>query len=89
METTNWLTAGIPNTQLQTEKWEALLSAAIELKMKEHNMTYADLANKLNKSKCYVKKILSGKYNFKVSELVEICDCFDCDLSVKFMRKKK
>src|SRR5688572_16006540 len=49
------------------------LFAEVEAYLKDNKLTREDFANKIGKSKGYVSQILNGRFDHKLSKMVEIC----------------
>ena len=77
IETTNWLTEGISNTQLKTEKALAVISAQIFTKRTKMGMDQKSFAKFMGVSQGMISKWESGTYNFTISTLIGICEKLD------------
>lgn len=63
----------------------AKLSFVIELNRLLQNceMTYADLARRIDRSSAYISKIMAGDTNFTIETLVKLSRAVDCRLDIK------
>ncbi len=63
----------------------AKLSFVIELNRLLQNceMTYADLARRIDRSPAYISKIMAGDTNFTIETLVKLSRAVDCRLDIK------
>jgi DNA-binding transcriptional regulator YiaG len=69
---TNWLTENLTENEIQQIKTAALLSFKIELKRIELGMDLKQFAKYMGVTKRKISKWESGKYNFKISSLIDI-----------------
>jgi ribosome-binding protein aMBF1 (putative translation factor) len=53
-------------------KWSRSVSLAIIDYMQDHNLSQADLAQKLGVSRQYVSKLLSGRVNYSFKTIAEL-----------------
>jgi ribosome-binding protein aMBF1 (putative translation factor) len=53
-------------------KWSQSISLAIIDYMQDNNLTQSDLAQRLNVSRQYVSKLLSGRVNFSFKTIAEL-----------------
>lgn len=60
------------------------IAERIHLTMKQKNISRAELARSLGKSRAYVTKVLQGDTNFTIDSLVKIASALDCDLELQF-----
>jgi len=56
--------------------------------MERRNMTKSQLATAMGTSQPYISRISKGDVNFSLSSLLKIADALDCDLVVKFQKKR-
>lgn len=56
------------------------LNEKIVLKMKELNISRAELAKRLGKSKPFITKLLDGNHNLTVKTMVSMAQALECDL---------
>ena len=54
----------------------------VVLKMREQDVSKADLAKKLNTSAAYISKMLGGNNNFTLETMVKVAQALECDLRV-------
>lgn len=62
-------------------------SEAIAKLMAEQNVSKADLARRLNKSRAWVTQLLSGKANMTVRTLAEVVYALDAELKLHAQRQ--
>ncbi len=55
--------------------------------MVEHKLTQSDLAQKMNKSRQYISRILNQKANFTIETISELSCALKCDLSIKLTQR--
>jgi antitoxin component HigA of HigAB toxin-antitoxin module len=67
---------------LSVEALVAKASEAIAKLMAEQNVSKADLARRLNKSRAWVTQLLSGKANMTVRTLAEVVYALDADVKL-------
>lgn len=67
---------------LAMEALAAEASEAISRLMAEQNVSKADLARKLNKSRAWVTQLLSGKANLTVRTLAEVVHALDSEVKL-------
>ncbi|MDD6570838.1 MAG: helix-turn-helix transcriptional regulator [Thermoflexaceae bacterium] len=73
-KTTNWLAEGLSDSEINSIKELAKISAKIEMKRNELGMNQKEFARMMNVSQGMVSKWESGEYNFTIVTLKEICD---------------
>lgn len=73
-KTTNWLAEGLSDSEINSIKELAKISAKIEMKRNELGMTQKEFAKMMNVSQGMVSKWESGEYNFTIATLKEICE---------------
>ena len=58
--------------------------------LRKSGMTKAEFAKRLNTSKGYITRLLSGDYNLSLAQLTKLADClgFDIEISLKRTGKK-
>ena len=69
---------------------ETLVAEAAEViagLMAEKNVSKADLARRLNKSRAWVTQLLSGKANMTIRTLAEVVHALDADVKITFSRR--
>ena len=67
---------------LSIEALVAEASEAIARLMAEQNVSKADLARRLNKSRAWVTQLLSGKANMTVRTLAEVAYALDAEVKI-------
>ena len=71
---------------------EALAAEAAEViaaLMAEQNLTKADLARRLNKSRAWVTQLLSGKTNMTVRTLAEVAHALEAEIKLQALPLKR
>ncbi|MHB9143385.1 MAG: helix-turn-helix domain-containing protein [Paludibacter sp.] len=63
--------------------------ASIRKIMREDNINATTLAERLNKSRQYISKILNENANFKISSIAEIICALDLNIELRISRSKK
>jgi transcriptional regulator with XRE-family HTH domain len=56
--------------------------------MERRNMSKSQLAAAMGTSQPYISRISKGDVNFSLSSLLKIADAIDCELVVKFQKKR-
>lgn len=56
--------------------------------MARRHMTKSQLATAMGTSQPYISRISKGDVNFSLSSLLKIADALECDLVVKFQKKR-
>ena len=56
--------------------------------MERRNMSKSQLAQAMGTSQPYISRISKGDVNFSLSSLLKIADALDCELNVKFTKKR-
>ena len=74
IETTNWLTKGISQEQLKTEKALAVIAAKIYTKRTQLGMDQKAFAKHMGVTQGLISRWESGTYNFSISTLISICE---------------
>ncbi len=74
VETTNWLTNGISQEQLKTEKALSVISAKIYTKRTRMGLDQKAFAKFLGVTQGMISRWESGTYNFSISTLISICE---------------
>lgn len=59
----------------------------IVIKMKELDLSRAELARRLGVSKAFVTKLLNGNPNLTIKTMMSIADVLDCDLNLDIYPK--
>lgn len=66
------------------------IAEQISLAMKQGDVTKAELARRLGKSRAYISQILQGRgANFTIETLARISHVLDCQLEVRILRKRE
>ena len=56
--------------------------------MERRNMSKSQLAQAMGTSQPYISRISKGDVNLSLSSLLKIADALDCELNVKFTKKR-
>ncbi len=56
--------------------------------MERRHMSKSQLATAMGTSQPYISRISKGDVNFSLSSLLKIADALECDLTVKFQKRK-
>ena len=72
--TSDWLTRGISDTELNSLKQLSRISVEIELRRHEMKMTQKQFAEYMGVSQGMISKWESGEYNFTIETLYSICE---------------
>lgn len=78
-KTTNWLAEGLTDTEINSIKELAVISAKIEMKRNELGMNQKEFAKMMGVSQGMVSKWESGEYNFTIATLKDICSKLDLE----------
>jgi len=73
----------------QIEGAKVEIAEQIYLAMKQQDVSRAELARCLGKSRAYVTKVLQGSTNFTLESLVRIARALDCQLDLRFSRRRE
>lgn len=84
---TNWVSEGLPESEVKTIVELAKISAQIERCRLEKGMTQQEFAKYMGVSQGMVSKWESREYNFTIRALNEICKKLDLELSISMERK--
>lgn len=87
IETTNWLTKGISEKQLKTEKALSVISATIYTKRTKMGMDQKAFANYMGVSQGMISRWESGTYNFSISTLIGICEKIELTFNPQIFEK--
>src|SRR6266849_3321550 len=68
---------------LHVEVAKTEIAENIYLAMKREDVSKAELARRLGKSRAYVTQILQGSVNFTIESLVRIATVLDCELDMR------
>ncbi len=85
---TDWLTKGISNEELEIEKALAVISAQIYIKRTEMGMDQKAFAKHMGVTQGLVSRWESGSYNFSISTLISICDKLGLIFEPKIIEKE-
>lgn len=88
VETTDWLTNGIPDGQLKIEKAQAIISAKIYTKRTEMGLSQKEFAKLMGVTQRMADRWESGTYDFSVSTLVSICEKLGLPIESEASAKK-
>ena len=80
--TTDWLSKGLTEYEIEHIKELALISAKIQFKRLELEMSQKEFAKMMGVSQGMVSKWESGEYNFTITTLKQICDKLGLDLVI-------
>lgn len=78
-KTTEWLSEGISQVEMEKIKKLALISTKIQLKRISLGMNQKEFAKMMNVSQGMVSKWESGEYNFTIGTLIDICSKLDLE----------
>lgn len=73
-EVVDWLGAGLSEMEMKQTKELAKISAKIEMKRRELDLSQKEFAEKMGVSQGMISKWESGTYNFSINTLHEICE---------------
>lgn len=71
----------------QVDRLKVEISERIYNAMKQQNVTNAELARRLGKSRAYVTKLLRGTTNFTIESLVKIGRALSCEIEFELLTK--
>lgn len=89
IETTNWLTHGISEEQLKTEKTLAIISAQIYTKRTSMGLDQKSFAHFMGVSQGMVSRWESGTYNFSIATLISICEKLGLSFEPDILEKNR
>jgi transcriptional regulator with XRE-family HTH domain len=64
------------------------ITETIQLKLKEKNISFSKLANRLGVTPAAVSKLLRGESNFTIRKLMEIADAIDLSIDINFVSQR-
>ena len=88
IETTNWLTKGISEEQLKTEKALAVIAAKIYTKRTQLGMDQKAFAKHMGVTQGLVSRWESGTYNFSISTLISICEKLELSFEPQILERE-
>ena len=77
IEISNWLTKGVSDEQLKTEKALAVISAKIYTRRMKLGLDQRAFAKLMGVTQGMISKWESGTYNFSIASLIRICEKID------------
>ncbi|NLZ82660.1 MAG: helix-turn-helix transcriptional regulator [Clostridiales bacterium] len=78
-KTTEWLSEGISQVEIEKIKKLALISSKIQLKRNSLGMNQKQFAKMMNVTQGMISKWESGEYNFTLTTLIDICSKLDLE----------